>query len=144
MPSAPSIRVEYRPSRWQRTLSTVLVIAAGVALAFAAWPLAARLAALVVYAGCTLFVIRRLQRTHWTAVAWAGDGSWRIALEDGKEHAAVLIEARLFGPLAALRLRAADRLFRVLLWPDSADPDDLRRLRIRLGRETRRREEPAK
>src|SRR5690606_17520915 len=92
MPSAPSIRVEYRPSRWQRALSTVLVIAAGVTLAFAAWPLAARLAALVVYAGCTLFVIRRLQRTHWTAVSWAGDGSWRIALEDGKEHAAVLIE----------------------------------------------------
>ncbi|MFB9068989.1 protein YgfX [Pseudofulvimonas gallinarii] len=136
MPSAPSIRIEHRPSRWQRALTLTLVVAAGVALAFARWPMAGRILALLIYAACVALVVRRVRQASWSAVSWSADGSWRIACDDGKERPATLQESRLFGPLIALRLRVGDAVLRVLLWPDSADADDLRRLRIRLGRES--------
>lgn len=135
MPSAPSIRIEYTASRWQQRLTWGLIGAAGLTLAIAPWPLWLRSVSIAVYAVLVVLVARRGHGTAWYAVAWSGNGAWTVAFDPEKDHPAVLREARVFGPLIALRLDVDVRRLRVLLWPDSASPDDLRRLRIRLGRE---------
>jgi len=135
MPSAPSIRIDYRPSRWQRALSAGLIVAAALALLLAPWPLWLRTVALSLYATCIVLVSQRRSAPQWRSVAWSSDGAWTVALDAAKETPATLREARLFGPLTALRLDIGTRCLRILLWPDSAGADDLRRLRIRLARE---------
>lgn len=144
MPSAPSIRIEYRPSRWQRVLSTGLVVLTALALVLAPWPIWLRLIVVTLYLGSVAYVVRRLRGPPWHAVAWSSDGAWTLATDAENERPASLREARLFGPLVALRLQTGSECRRVLLWPDSAAQDDLRRLRIRLSREIGRVPDEAK
>ena len=135
MPSAPSLRIDYRPSRWQRTLSVVLIVLAALALLLAPWPAWLRIVVLALYVAGVVFVLRRLRGPGWRSVAWSSDGAWTVTLDDAVERPATLHEARLFGPLTALRLDVGTIRVRIPLWPDSAGADDLRRLRIRLARE---------
>jgi len=135
MPSAPAIRIEYQPSLWQRRLSFGLVAGAGLALLLAPWPEWKRVLAFTGYV-CVVLVARRHLRTRgWRTLLWAPDGRWHLVLDDGQSHEGTLLEARLFGPLVALRFQAGGSRLRILLWPDSAGADELRRLRIRLARE---------
>jgi hypothetical protein len=71
---------------------------------------------------------------------WRSDGSWWHLPADDADQAPSparplrLRSARVIGPLLALRFVAGDRPLGIALWPDSADADVLRRLRIRLQR----------
>lgn len=59
------------------------------------------------------------------------DGAWYLTLADGVERGAVLREAQVSRGWLTLRLRAA-RTHTVLVFPDSADTDAIRRLRVLL------------
>ncbi len=83
-------------------------------------------------------------------IVWHTDGRWLLSWPGRSEPSpARLRHARAVGPLVALELRelsaagtahalsaGAGRTLTIALWPDSADADQLRRLRIRLQRET--------
>lgn len=146
MPSAPAIRLELKPSRWQRTLVTVLWLAAAVSLLAAPWPGWLRLPALLALALVGAWQQRRQRRRGLPGmILWHEDGRWSLAwCGQSPPVPARLRQARAVGPLVALELlecpedaaaAPASRTLSVALWPDSADPDQLRRLRIRLQRE---------
>lgn len=154
MPSAPSVTLELRASRIERRLAGALLVASVLSLCLASWPIAIRAAAFVVLLSFAFLVARRRGWTDRAArIEWAADGHWWLhpgnapaAVRDGQADAPVglrLCEHHLAGPLIALRFCADEpagwvarwRSRRTLvLWPDSADADALRRLRIRLAR----------
>jgi hypothetical protein len=139
MPSAPTLRLEPRPSRLQRGLAALLVAGAVLALLLAPWPLPVRAAAVLVLLAIAAATSRRTG-VAVRALEWRGDGSWwQLAGGDADAVAPAarplrLRSARVIGPLLALRFIADDQPLSVDLWPDSADADVLRRLRIRLQR----------
>ncbi len=138
MPSAPAIRIDVAASRTQRIVTIVILAAAALSLAAAPWPSSWRVAAIFVLA--LLLVLawhRRRAHPDLAAIEWRADGGWwlRWAGSDAFESAA-LVRSRVFGPVIALAFDAGDggRLRQSILWPDSADGDVLRRLRVRLAR----------
>lgn len=150
MPSAPAIRLELKPSRWQRALVATLLMAASISLLAAPWPLWLRIPALSLLgllAGWQWQRRRRLGRPD--LIVWQGDGTWWLSWPGrSRPVPARLRQARVVGPLLALELveipapdgmppadYGCGRHLALSLWPDSADPDQLRRLRIRLQRE---------
>lgn len=148
MPSAPAIRLELKPSRWQRALVTALLLAASISLLAAPWPGWLRLPALMLLAGLAGWQLRRRRRDGLPGmIIWHEDGRWSLIWPDRPRPVpARLHHARAVGPLVALELRElpsaaagsrAGRLLAVSLWPDSAEADQLRRLRIRLQRENK-------
>ena len=154
MPSAPSVTLELRASRIERRLAGALLLASVVSLCLASWPIAVRVAAVVALLSFAFLVARRRGWTDRAArIEWAADGHWWLhpddtpaAVRDGQADAPVglrLREHHPAGPLIALRFCADEAAGRfgpwrnrrtLVLWPDSADADALRRLRIRLAR----------
>jgi hypothetical protein len=139
MPSAPTLRLELRPSRLQRGLAALLLAGAVLALLLAPWSLGLRAAAAL----AVLAVAAAMARRPGVAVRtleWRADGSWwQLPGPDADQAPAParplrLRSARVIGPLLALRFVADDRHLGIDLWPDSADADVLRRMRIRLQR----------
>lgn len=155
MPSAPSVTLELRDSRIERRVAGALLSVSIVSLLLASWPIAVRVAAAFVLAGVALVVARRRARVGRIArVEWAADGSWRLHPASASTQtpaaglpdvaiAMRLREHHVAGPVIALRFCKAETGGRfgrwsgrrtLVLWPDSADADALRRLRIRLAR----------
>jgi toxin CptA len=156
MPSAPSVTLELRDSRIERRVAGALLSVSIVSLLLASWPIAVRVAAAFVLAGVALVVARRRARVGRIArVEWAVDGSWRLhpasastqtPAAAGSPDAAIAMRLRehhVAGQVIALRFCKAETGGRfgrwsgrrtLVLWPDSADADALRRLRIRLAR----------
>lgn len=139
MPSAPAIRLELRRSRWPTALLIGALVAGSLSLLLAGWSLWLRLLVLIAwlsFAGTLLW--HRGRQPAVAAIAWRADGSWWLeSAGAAKPTAMELAGFRIVGPLLALQLRASagDRQrVELSLWPDSADPDDLRRLRMRLMR----------
>ncbi len=138
MPSVPAIRLELRRSRLQRALTCALLALAAVSLALAPWPAWLRGATLVLLvAGMARQVRRARAEPAPTCVIWRSDGSWWLSWPGGTDPMpAELHQARVVGALIALDLRVLDAgdqgRLALRLWPDSADADELRRLRIRL------------
>lgn len=137
MPCAPAIRLELRPSRLRRRCEAALVALTALGLVLAPWPLAWRLVAVTVFA-LAMIVAHGLgsRRPAPAAVEWRSDGRWFLDVGD-EAVPAQHRSTRIVGPLVALDFVAAGRSHRIALWPDSADPDALRRLRIRLARTQR-------
>lgn len=85
---------------------------------------------------------RRLVRTHAAhrgregvrALHWQSDGAWRVLTGDGRVHRYEDVAVTLAEPWAILMTLAGPgaRPRKVLLARDSAAPDALRRLRVRL------------
>lgn len=142
MPSVPAIRLELRRSRIQQAVTIALIVVAGTAVTFASWPMWLRLAVLSAYAGA-VWTAARLIAKHEAAVRhleWQADGAWQSSGDGAETRPVELTTSRVFGPLVALTFRHIDgagwRSIELTLWPDSADRDALRRLRIRLARES--------
>jgi hypothetical protein len=132
-----TLRLELLPSRWLAaclgSLHLAALGAAFVSLSF--WPLL-MVAAGVVLSGL-LVTVAALQRLPGAVCALElcedGGAQWREL--DGSWHAATLQnEGYLSSWLVVLRLAEVGRGRRwLVLGPDSASPDDLRRLRVLVG-----------
>jgi hypothetical protein len=73
-------------------------------------------------------------RVEW--LEWRPDGCWYLkTIGAEKAVMAELSDFRLCGSLIRLDLHIGRRRRAITVWPDNADPDALRRLRIRLPRE---------
>ena len=137
--SAPPVDLAVRPSR---QLAGLIFLAHALALGAAAYaPLAPVLLAAAGATVVTSFVVllRRhamLRGRHAVRrIVWSADGRWTLSDGEGAEHAdcALLPEPTIGPPLTVLRLKdGAGRTRVLLLLAESAEPDQLRRLRARL------------
>lgn len=122
----------------QRFLIASLVALAALSLLLAPWPLWLRIGALAaLVAGLVAQWRHGLAEPAPSCVEWRIDGGWWLIWPGAAEPVpAELRQSRVLGALIALDLRvedgAAGRHLSLRLWPDSADADTLRRLRIRL------------
>src|SRR5699024_12150836 len=99
-----------------------------------------RLPFIMAVASCVLvgvyarFALRGMRRQTVRAVAWRGDGTWRVHLFGDDEVGARLASGHRLGPAIFLVLRS-ERLGRtsLVLLPDNADTDTRRRIRMRLS-----------
>ena len=130
--SAPPVTLELRASRAQRALIALAVIAAVAAVWLSGLPSIAQLAA-------SVLAIALAWRAWLAASRWAGarfvfeaDATSRVRLADGAEHEVSLVDATLLGPLIAVRMTLDGKRADLALFPDSADAEDLRRLRVLL------------
>jgi hypothetical protein len=140
MPSAPTVRLELRESTWRRGAEGLVVVSAVAALVWAQWPFWIRMIALAsLIAGVLAAIVRHRARTRIDALEWRTDGGWWIRHAGMPSfHDASLRDARVVGPLIALDFEETGieprKRVALTLWPDSAERDGLRRLRIRLAR----------
>jgi hypothetical protein len=140
--SAPLIDLELRPSR---RLAAFLILAHGLAAAAvlaAGAPLWLRLSLAVAVAGSLFYQLRAgvMGRGAIRRAVWYPDGEWAVIDARGRSLAADLLPGVVSLPwLVLLRLKPlrGGRVRTLLLASDSADADVLRRLRVRLGFETR-------
>lgn len=67
-------------------------------------------------------------------VTCLADGNWILQTTDGRKHPGRLLDSTYVHPRLVILNFALDGIARrsVVLLPDSTDPDDLRRLRVRL------------
>ena len=115
------------------------MLASVAALVFAQWPVwwRAVAAGVLLLASAWVLIVGRSRRDRVDSIEWRTDGTWWMRTLDRPGHRAVsLRDSRVIGPVITLLFEATqDSPGRdVHLWPDSADPDQLRRLRIRLAR----------
>lgn len=138
--SGRSLSIEPRDSR-VFAIAVVALHAGAFALTLTlpvqAGMIAVLVLAVVVSCACTLAgpVYRRLPSSI-LALEWQRDGRWRAQRRDGDEESLQLLPDSYVHPrLVVLNFRRAGRSRRrrsVVLLPDSADRDTLRRLRVRL------------
>lgn len=133
--SRAPLHVALRPSRLGAAAAAALHLAAAVAALDAPVPwLAAGLLA-VVALSARAAVRAWLRRTGRGAVrAFSRDGAGRWWVEAGGDPVPAELAAPpvVTGPLVALSLRSGGARWDLVLLPDSADPDALRRLRAAL------------
>lgn len=131
MKSIPTLHVPFRASRWAGALTLLLYLLALPMPWLANLPgwLAAclSLALLVLLMGST----RRWQQDRGGRLMLLADGNWLLE-EHGQQLEYALGQGLHCTPwLTVLPLCGVDgRKRRLLLWPDSAAPDALRRLRV--------------
>ncbi len=135
--SAP-LYLEPRPSRWLAGLVVVIHSGATVCALLIPVPWWARLslAALFLLNLVMLFPRYVLLRRHAvTALLWDELGEWRLWIDGGKEVAVRLEPDNFTSPrCVVLNFRTPEGGARhaVVLFPDSLDAGNLRRLRVRL------------
>jgi hypothetical protein len=134
MRGAPSLRIGVRRSLWL-PLATVLVgIAAVVAVGSCGLPLSLQAPLLIVALLLSVRSVQLNERQAGLQLQLTADGYWLVERRDaegGSEQRYRLREASALGPLLTLRLVAADAPpVSVVLLPDSATGDELRRLRV--------------
>jgi hypothetical protein len=136
--SAPPVDLVVRPSR---LLAGSIFLAHALALGAAAYaPLPPVLLAAAGATVVTSFIVlfRRhamlLGRQAVRRLVWSADGRWELTDGEGATHPCTLLPEPTIGPpLTILRLAdAAGRTRVLLLLPESAEREQLRRLRARL------------
>ena len=130
--SAPPVALEVRASRWQLALIVVSCVAAVAAVWIARLPFAVQLSASALAIAFSIQAWLKARRWHAAHCVFESDEPSRIRFADGTVHEARIVDATLLGPLVALRLELDGRRADLALFPDSAAPDDLRRLRVLL------------
>jgi hypothetical protein len=131
--SAPVIALELRASRrFGAALLAIAVLAVAAPwLSGLAWPVCAGLSLAAVLVGAQAW--RGEQRKTGLRLALHGDDSVRCQRAGAADVEGTLAEAVVLGPLVTLALRTdGGRRVHLALWPDSADAESLRRLRVRL------------
>ncbi|HEX6930096.1 MAG TPA: protein YgfX [Gammaproteobacteria bacterium] len=131
----PRCAIDVRESRCLFLFSLLLVTAA----ASAPWraPVPAAISWLFVIALLPAALSQvRWARGELSRIAWQSDGRWVLVDRRGREHEdarllpGIFVGARLL--VLHWRCRACRRKFRAALLPDNCDPDDFRRLVMRL------------
>ena len=133
MKSARTLACELRRSRVE-LLAILLLTAAALAAPWAA-PLAEGARAVLSLAALAAggYAAWERSRRRWTALALSGDGAVALRAGAQAEWRGTLQQATVLGPILVLAVRAEDGAsFRLPLYPDSADRDMLRRLRVLL------------
>ncbi len=131
------IRLKLRSSRWLTIgLLTTHFGAMGILipLDLALW---AKLVAVFVLTGSLIHSLRqyvlRFSPSSLEELQLNADGEWLLTNAQGETHLAELLPGAFVHPwLIALRFKVEGRTQPVVLLPDQADPDTLRRLRVRL------------
>ena len=126
------LRLEIRPSRLAQVYCSSACGLAWFAMAVAdlPWWSQVLLAGLVGWQGwCAL---RAIRQPPVTCLQWQ-DGQWRLQGPDVAVDAVLGSRMFLTAGLVSLPFRSlAGKVYRIVLWPDSADADSLRRLRVLL------------
>lgn len=139
MKSAPTINLDYVPSRQVAAATGAVAILALIAVAMCALPWWLRLLIGMVVAGIAAIGIRRQMRPAWRHIAYGASG-WRLLGNDGAEYPAQLHHHAILGKVLTLdfRLDAGDRAagtrFRPLFAGDNIDAETRRRLLLLIGR----------
>lgn len=139
MTQPPDIAFRYLTSKVVVAALIVVGVLAILALAISGVPEAVRLPLMVVAGALLGTSVGRLLRPRVASVAWRGDGTVDLRLndkptDDRREVRGELRGGRVLGPLIVLALRWPVRE-RAFLWllPDNLDADTRRRLRMRLA-----------
>lgn len=134
---AAPLRLELRRSR-----RLALCLAAAHAGALACIPLlplgwlpGALLAALILLSLARSYPLHVLMRGERAVVAlvWLREGDWHLIERGGREQACRLRADSYVHPALTVLNFAGERRCSIVLLPDSLDPEDFRRLRVRLG-----------
>ncbi|QNM95585.1 protein YgfX [Chitinimonas koreensis] len=131
MKSIPSLRLLLRPSRLERRGAALLHLAALPMPWLAALPLPARIGITLVLLASWALCIRRWRREPaLTLLRLLPDGGWGLSSGGDEIEAALRLPVYSTRWLIVLPLQGTDgSRRRLLLWPDSAGADELRRLR---------------
>lgn len=129
------LNLELKPSRtgFAGELAAHAVVAA--ALVFSSPPLWLHLVAGLLW-GASLIVTIRRRNTPSAGVQGIAqhESGWKLALACGMEPAELIGRSFITVPVMVLRFRLArsGKTARVVVWHDSGNADDIRRLRVRL------------
>lgn len=128
--SCPPLRVHLRRSRFELALLAALHLFALPMPWLSALPLAARVVIDLVLLISAAYYVRRWLRFPYTGLRLLPDGAWALASGDIEAEAVLMPGGYRTVHLVVLPLRTTEqRTIRLVLWPDSASPDELRRLR---------------
>lgn len=139
MKSAPTISLDYVPSRQVAATTGAVAALAFIGVAMCALPWWLRLLVGIVVAGIAGIGIRRQMQPAWRHIAYGASG-WRLLGNDGAEYPVQLRHHAILGKLLTLdfRLDAGDRAsskrFQPVFAGDNIDPDTRRRLLLLIGR----------
>jgi len=130
--SVPALQIELRPSRY--LLIFILISHLGALVLLLLLPV--QLWAKLLVALLVLFSLTRQWQSHvhvYQHLRWDSQNQWWLSDQSGKNYAAALLPGSYVHPLMlVLRFKVQKRTCHLVLLPDSADPDLLRRLRVRL------------
>lgn len=139
MTQAPDITFRYRASPTLVVALVVVALLAILAVSISGVPAWLRTILIVCVASLGGVSLGRLLRPRVGSMAWRGDGTVELVLNDTpldnrREVRAEMQGGRVLGPLIVLSMRWPQRE-RASLWllPDNLDADTRRRLRMRLG-----------
>ena len=131
MKSAAALAFDYRRSRMLLAAAGVVLLLALAAVALSGlvyWQKAALIAAACAYAA---YALRTSPGAAVRRCAWHESGQWRLRDREGEEHAAVLLQSTVRGPLIALVFQAgALRRVSLVLLPDNCDAEDRKSTRL--------------
>ena len=133
MKSAPSIALDYHPSRAIAFAGTLIVVCAAIAPLLTGWQLAPKIAACVIAVVAGAASLLRFMRPPFRRIVH-GEAGWQLHDRE-RAYDAVLVEHARIGALLSLTWRlATGRRWHALLAPDNADADTRRRLILVLAR----------
>lgn len=137
MRTPPSIGFEYRPSRVLAACTAAMLVLAMMAIALSGIALPFKAALIILAFGYGTIALWRFLHPRVHALTWRGDGGVTIVLNGAGgnvvEVRGELGDARVFGPLIVLALRATGANENLWLLPDNIGADNRRRLRVRLA-----------
>lgn len=124
--------IELKRSVWLKALMLAMVLLAGISIALAHLPglirmtLAIGLLSVMVYSIWTM-------RKPLPGVRIKPDGQIQISIANSEWQTAALVPGSFVSPgLSVVRLRTKHAMHSLVLLPDSATPEELRRLRLSL------------
>jgi hypothetical protein len=130
--SSPApLAIELRSSRALALWLVAVGALAALALLVSGAPIALKLALLAALGLYLTALLRRQRRPRCRGLRWDGE-RWRLIGADGRSAVLRLRRAVVWPLLLVLEFRGAGHTEFVLLLPDSAEPEQLRRLRVYL------------
>ncbi len=143
--SDSSIRLDLRCSRIARVASLVLHSLTGLAIAWAPLPLLLQGLGIAMLVAAAWYADRHLREAPIQTLIWSSDGQWSMLDRQQRLRPLDLDRPTMVWPwMQLLKLRDRDQaLHQVALFADSADPAELRKLRVRLLAELDRQPDPS-
>ena len=133
MKSAPTIAIDYRPSRLIALAGGAIVLLSALAPLLTGWPTAPKLAVSLLALAAGIVSVLRFVRPPLRRIAY-GKAGWQLRGRE-RTHDAVLVAHTRIGAFTALTWKlATGRRWHALLAPDNADADTRRRMTLVLAR----------